>query len=209
MNRLLYIESSPRKKRSSSIEVSKVFLAQYEKIHPNATIQTIDLWEKNLPKFDADVIDSKYAILQGQAHTVAQRKAWHAVEEVIAEFKNADEYLISIPMWNFSIPYVLKHYIDVLLQPSYTFSFHPKEGYKGLVTGKPVTLIYSRGGAYGPGTGAEGMDMQRSYMEAVLRFIGFTDIRSILIEPTSGSPEDKEKVIQKAKDEAVKLASHF
>ena len=53
-------------------------------------------------------------------------------------------------MWNFGIPYILKHYIDLIVQPGLTFSFSPSEGYKGLVTGKPVTVVYARGGAYGP-----------------------------------------------------------
>lgn len=209
MPRLLYIESSPRKKRSASIEVAKVFLNEFEKIHPTFEVNTIDLWQKELPRFDGDVIDAKYAIMHGQAQTEADRKAWRAVEQVIAEFKNADKYVISLPMWNYNIPYVLKHYIDVIVQPSYTFSFSPSEGYKGLVTGKPITLIYARGGAYGSGTGAEGFDFQKTYMETILKFIGFTDIRSIIIEPTLASPEQKAASMEKAKQEAIKIAAGF
>jgi FMN-dependent NADH-azoreductase len=207
MSRLLYIESSPRKKRSSSIEVAHVFLDEYQKTHPSNEIRTLDLWDMQIPRFDGDIIDSKYAILHGQAHTEAQRKAWRAVEQTITEFKNANQYLISLPMWNFGIPYVLKHYIDVIVQPSYTFSYSSSEGYKGLVTGKPVILIYSRGGGYGPGTGGESLDLQKTYMESVLKFIGFTDIKSIIIEPTLTTPEKKAETVQKAKDEAIKIAA--
>lgn len=209
MSLLLYIESSPRKKRSTSIEVAHTFLEEYAKKHPADQIQTIDLWHKELPPFDGDVIDSKYALMHGQAHTEAQRKAWRAVEQIISEFKSADKYVISLPMWNFSIPYKLKHYIDLLVQPSYTFSFSPAEGYKGLVTGKPVVLIYSRGGAYGSGTGGEAFDFQKTYMETILKFIGFTDIRSIIIEPTLASPEEKEQAVKKAKEQAVEMAPSF
>ncbi|MCE2982673.1 MAG: NAD(P)H-dependent oxidoreductase [Parachlamydia sp.] len=209
MSKLLYIESSPRKKRSSSIEVAQRFLEAYTQAHPSNSIITLDLWQKELPPFDSDVIDSKYAIMHGQAHTEAQRKSWRAVEQLIHDFKEADRYVISLPMWNFGIPYKLKHYIDLLVQPTYTFSHSPEEGYKGLVTGKPIVLIYSRGGAYGPGSGGETMDLQKSYMEEVLKFIGFTDIRSIIIEPTLASPEDKDKTIAKAKQEAIKMAAEF
>ncbi|MBA3722994.1 MAG: NAD(P)H-dependent oxidoreductase [Parachlamydiaceae bacterium] len=209
MPKILYIESSPRKKRSSSIAVADIFLKEYEKKHKSDEIKKIDLWEKQIPTFDGDVIDAKYAIMHGQSHTEAQRKAWRQVEETIAEFKNADKYVISLPMWNFSIPYVLKHYIDVIVQPSYTFSFSPTEGYKGLVTGKPIVLIYSRGGAYGSGTGAEGLDLQRTYMETILKFIGFTNIKSIIIEPTLGKPEEKDLAVEKATKEALSLAASF
>lgn len=208
MKRLLYIEASPRKKRSSSIAVAHAYLDAYRENHPDDNIETLDLWQKELPRFDGDVIDSKYAIMHGLAHTEAQRKAWRAVEQTIADFKRADRYLFSLPMWNFGIPYPLKHFFDVIVQPSYTFSFSPTEGYKGLVTGKPAVVIYSRGGAYGSGTGGEALDLQKTYMETILKFIGFNDIQSIIIEPTLAAPEVKEKSIKQAKEEAVQLAVH-
>lgn len=209
MTRLLYIESSPRKKRSNSIEVAHAFLEAYHQNHPANEVETLDLWQKEIPPFDGDVIDAKYAIINGQSHTEAQRKAWRAVEQMIADFKKADRYVISLPMWNFGIPYKLKHFFDVIVQPYYTFSFTPTEGYKGLVTDKPVVLIYSRGGAYGSGTGGESLDMQKSYMETILKFIGFTDIRSIVIEPTMASPELKEETVRQAKEKAVEMAKTF
>ncbi len=102
-------------------------------------------------------------------------------------------------MWNFGIPYKLKHYIDVLTQPGLTFSYSPSEGYKGLVTGKPAAVVYARGGSYPPGSGAEGMDFQKSYFETLLKFIGFTDIRPIVVEPTLADKGSVEKTIAGAK----------
>ncbi len=209
MGSLLYIEASPRKKRSSSIQIAHDFLDAFRQSHPDEEIETIDLWQKEIPSFDGDVIDAKYAITHGQSHTEAQRKAWRPVEQLIADFKQADRYLFSLPMWNFGIPYKLKHYIDALVQPSYAFSYSSTEGYKGLITNKPAILIYSRGGDYGPGTGAESLDFQKSYMETILKFIGFTDIRSIIIEPTQQSPEKKEQSMKRAKEETIKMAQQF
>lgn len=208
MARLLYIEASPRKKRSSSIEVAHHFLDAYRQTHPDDHVETLDLWQKELPPFNGDIIDAKYAIVHGQAHTEAQRKAWRVIEQIIQDFKQAQGYLFSLPMWNFGIPYPLKHYFDIIIQPSYTFSFSPSEGYKGLVTDKPAIVIYSRGGSYGPQSGAESLDFQKTYMESILKFIGFTDIQSIVIEPTLSSPETKEQAIRKAKEEAIKIAAH-
>ncbi|HXF28328.1 MAG TPA: NAD(P)H-dependent oxidoreductase, partial [Chlamydiales bacterium] len=85
MARLLYIESSPRKKRSASIQVSKVFLDEYKKLHPNDEIVVVDVWKKNLPAFDGDVIDAKYAIMHGETATAEQKTAWKDVEALIAE----------------------------------------------------------------------------------------------------------------------------
>jgi len=209
MAQLLYIESSPRKKRSASIAVSETFLQEYRKAHPQDEVVVVDLWKKELPPFDGEVIDAKYAIMHGQPHTDEQKKAWKNVEGCIAEFSRADKYVLSLPMWNFGIPYKLKHYIDLLVQPGYTFSYSPETGYKGLIVGKKMLMICARGGAYGQETGAQHLDLQTRYMETILGFIGFQNIETILIEPTLSSNEIKDKALKSAQEKAKALALEF
>lgn len=210
MAKLLYIEASPRKERSASIEVAHAFLEEYRKLHPKDEIAVVDLWEKALPEFDGDVIDAKYAIMSGKPSTDAQKRAWKAVEDVIAEFKSADKYVISIPMWNFGIPYKLKHYIDVITQPGYTFSFSQETGYSGLVNGKKIALIYARGGAYGAETGASQLDFQTTYMQTALGFIGLTEQHAVVVEPTvNGGPEKKAEAVKAGKALATKIADKY
>lgn len=209
MAKLLYIESSPRKKRSSSIAVSNVFLDAYRKAHPKDEVVVLDLWKKNLPPFDGDVIDAKYAIMHGQEKTEGQVKAWKGVEDIIAEFKSGDKYVVSLPMWNFGVPYKLKHYIDLLVQPGYTFKTTPEGGYEGLVPGKKMLVIYSRGGAYGAETGIQNLDFQKPYLETIFGFIGFKGINSIIIEPTLAGEDKKEKAVSAARLSAQKAAEQF
>jgi len=207
MSKLLYIESSPRGTRSASNTVAQHFIEAYRKSHPNDTVETLDLWHTALPEFDGATIDAKYAVLHGQKHTPEQLQAWNAVVAIADQFKSADKYLISLPMWNFGIPYKLKHYIDLLLQPGLTFSFSPETGYKGLVTGKPVVAVYARGGAYGPGTGAEAYDQQSGYLKQVLGFIGFTDIKEIFVEPTLASATSKDEAVKSGDQKADEIAA--
>lgn len=209
MTKLLYIEASPRKERSASIEVSKVFLDTYAATHPGDRIEKLDLWNLSLPEFNGYVLDAKYAVLRGESHTPEQARAWGDVVNMFEQFKSADKYVISLPMWNFSIPYKLKHYIDVISQPGLAFSYTPEEGYKGLVTGKPITLIYARGGEYQSGSGAEAYDLQRRYMELWLGFIGFVNIRSIIVEPMLYAPEVVASAKDIAKDMATAIAERF
>ena len=208
MSKLLYIESSPRKQRSKSISVAKAFIETYKTEHPGDEVVTLDLWEKKLPEFDGYTIDAKYQVLHGQDFDANQQAAWQAVVDVCDEFKSADKYLFSLPMWNFGIPYKLKHYIDVLAQPGQTFSFDPASGYSGLVTGKPVAVVYARGGAYGSDA-AKGMDLQKGYMDLLLGFIGFTEVHSIMVEPTLAGPEDVAKTEAAAIAQAQSIASGF
>ncbi len=208
MAKLLYIESSPRKARSKSIRVAEAFLAAYQAANPADEIVKLDLWEKQLPEFDGYTIDAKYQVLHGQGFDADQQAAWQSVVDVCDEFKSADKYVISLPMWNFGIPYKLKHYIDVIAQPGQTFSFSPETGYAGLVTGKPVVTIYARGGAYSSDE-ARGMDFQKSYLNLLLGFIGFTDIHDLTIEPTLAAPQDVQSVESAAMAAAEKVAGQL
>jgi FMN-dependent NADH-azoreductase len=206
MPKLLYIEASPRKSRSKSIELAEFFLSNLQNAHPSVEIDKLDLWTTELPAFDGDTVDAKYAILHGQAHSPDQANAWQRVEAVTERFKSADWYLFSLPMWNFGVPYVMKHLIDVLVQPGLTFSFSPDEGYKGLVTGKKAVVVYARGGNYCTGSGMEGYDLQSKTLGGVLGFIGVTDVVNIFVEPTLGAPGDVDATVAKAKELATSTA---
>ena len=209
MSKLIYIESSPRKDRSSSIKITKAFLDAHQKAHPHDEVDKLDLWTAKLPPFDGDTINAKYRILHGQEHTPEEATAWNEVVGIFDRFRRADKYLFSIPMWNFGIPYKLKHYIDVITQPGLSFSFSPQEGYKGLVTGKPAVVVYARGGEYNSNDTVAALDFQKPYVEMWLGFIGFSDIRPIVIEPTLSAPEAFQKTEASAIKQAAELAKSF
>lgn len=207
MTKLLHIQASPRIGRSASIAVAEHFLDVYRAAHPGETVETLNLWEADLPEFDGATIDAKYAVMHGQTHTPTQLEAWSAVVRIADHFKSADKYLFSLPMWNFGIPYKLKHFIDLLVQPGLAFSFTPEAGYTGLITSKPAVAIYARGGAYGPGSGAESYDAQSTYLRQILGFIGFTDIKEIFVESTLAGPTAKDVAVAAGNLKAAELAS--
>tara|TARA_Y100001933_G_C18997037_1_gene562910 strand:+ start:1142 stop:1768 length:627 start_codon:yes stop_codon:yes gene_type:complete len=208
MEKLLYIESSPRKTRSRSIQAAEAFLEAYREANPDGQILKIDLWDKAIPEFDGHTIEAKYQVLHGQEFDSEQQVAWQAVVDLCDEFKSADKYLFSLPMWNFGIPYKLKHYIDVITQPGQTFSFSPETGYSGLVTDRPAVAIYARGGSY-VSEQTSAMDFQRTYLKLWLGFIGFTEIDEILYESTLGAPEDVAQAKAVALSKARELGSRF
>ena len=209
MSKLFYIEASPRKERAYSIKVAQQFLNTYKETNPSHTIESFDLWQTSLPEFDGATINAKYRILHGETHTDAEATAWNSVEELFNQFDSADKFVFSLPMWNFGVPYKLKHYIDIITQPGLSFSFSPETGYSGLVTGKPAAVIYARGGEYSSSEAAAGMDFQKRYLEMWLGFIGFTDITPILVEPTLSDPSDAEKTLNQALEQAAAVACKF
>lgn len=206
MSKLLYIEASPRKDRSASIEVAQSFVSAFSEKNADNTVETLDLWNTVLPEFDGDSINAKYRVMHGENPTPEETAAWEVITQIVDQFKAADHYLFSSPMWNFSIPYKLKHYIDVISQPGLTWSYAPESGYEGLVTGRSVTLVLARGGEYSSNIEAQAMDFQKRYIEMILGFIGFKEINTVLIEPTLTDAESKAKAIAIAKGEVNALA---
>ena len=205
MAHVLYIKASPRGDRSHSAGVADTFIEAYSKAHPNDQVRTLDVFYDDLPSFDFEAVSAKYKIMHGKDHTDADKRVWSQIVSVIDEFKAADKYVLAVPMWNFSIPYRLKQYIDILLQPGQTFTVDAEGNYQGLVTGKPVFIAYARGGAYPVGTELEAFDYQKKYLELILGFIGLTDIRSVTVEPTlmngpEAAAETKATAIIKARE---------
>ena len=209
MARLLHIEASPRKQRSSSIQVAEAFLLAYREAHPRDQVETLDLWSVELPAFDGETIAAKYRIMHGEEHTASEAEAWSAVVTLFERFASADKYLFSVPMWNFGIPYRLKHFVDVVAQPGLAFAVEPGKGYVGLVTGRPAAVLYARGGRYGDEAGAAQRDFQKSYFDMILRFMGFTSIESVLIEPTQARPDQADAARATATARAEELARRF
>lgn len=209
MARLLHIQASPRTERSYSVRTAQAFIEAYRANNPDDEVVTIDLWQRDLPPFDGHTLQAKYAVLGGREQTAEEAAAWRAVEDVIAEFKSADKYVISLPMWNFGVPYRLKHYLDVIIQPGYTFSYSPETGYTGLVTGRPAVLICARGGQYPEDSEAAAMDFQKPYMRLLLGYIGITDVREIVVEGTLFGPDVATASLEAAVAAARELAESF
>lgn len=207
MAKILHIQASPMKERSYSRQVVEVFLEAYLALNASDTIEKLDLWETNLPDFDLMAASGKYKILRGLPHSEDEAQAWTSVVEAVDQLKIADKIVISSGMWNFSIPYRLKQYIDIITQPGLTFSFDPGKGYSGLVTGKPLQLILASGGEYPAGTPMADMDFQKPYLEMIFRFIGFTDIRSLRVEGTL-SPAAADN-LEKTKKTAIEAGQLF
>ncbi len=205
MATLLHVHASPRED-SFSRAVAAEFVAEFLRARSDWHVDTLDLFADSIPEFRAPEAKAKYAVLAGGEPADEAQIAWQAVIDVINRLRACDALLISSPMWNFSIPYRLKQYIDVIVQPGLTFSYSPETGYQGLITGRPAALILARGADYAKPQ-ARHLDMQRPYLELILGFIGFTDIHSVIVEPTlEAGPERASQSAARASEEALALA---
>ncbi|MET9669367.1 NAD(P)H-dependent oxidoreductase [Streptomyces sp. NPDC006475] len=192
-NRLLHVAASPRGMASRSRFLADVLVGAYQEAHPGAVADTFNLWDGTLPSFGPTATAAKMAVLAGSQPQGAQARAWAAVVDTFDRFNSYDRYVFSVPMWNGSVPYVLKQFIDVISQPGMVFDFSPDKGYTGLLTGKKAAVVYASG-VYGPGRGpAFGSDFQSPFFDGWLRWAGIEDVTSIHLRPPTTDVDTKQQ----------------
>lgn len=194
MGTILFISASPKAKRSASGRIAAAFLDAYREQHPQDTIKEIALFQYDLPEFGSLEVEAKFAPIFGETVTDQHRHAWGRIEREIETFKSADKILIASPMWNLGIPYKLKHYIDILVQPILTFGYdRERMTHVGHIKNKPLQLILTRSSVL-PGDFA---DFQLPYLKYIFEFVGIHDIRVITAwQTTKPSHAEREAYIE-------------
>lgn len=174
MPSLLAIQSSPRGDHSVSRKLTTKFIEDWKAGHSGGQVVMRDLMTTHLPFVDQAWIAGAYT--SAEQHSPEMREALHISDELIHELKAADHIVIGTSMYNFSIPAILKAYIDNVVRLGATFT----ASYEGLVKGKKVTVILASGGVYAAGSPTESYNVASSYLKQVLGFIGMTDVTVLL-----------------------------
>lgn len=134
----------------------------------------------------------------------AQKKI-KKIDQLTQQFMESDRYIFVTPMWNFSVPPLLKAYIDTIKVARKTFRY-TEDGPIGLLSNKQAVLIQARGDLYEVGSNQEREHSIR-FLKSVLTFIGVESIETIIAEGLNRYPEKVEQIKQEAIDKAVMLAS--
>lgn len=173
MSTLLKIDVRPRGEHSISRKLGNHFATEWQSNHVGGKSVTRDLATTKLPYVDLPWIAGAFSA--PDTHTAELKAALKISDELIAELINADEIVISTPMYNFNVPAALNAWIDHIVRLNKTFSFGP-EGLKGLAAGKKLTVIIAGGSEYASGSPMESYNLEGPYFNVVFGFIGITDI---------------------------------
>ena len=195
--RLLHIVATPRGLASNTARVSNALLEALYERHDDLTVETLDLFNADLPAVAGSNIESKYKLMTGQGLDASAVDSWREIEETIAEFLKADAYLLTTPMWNLSIPYVLKYYIDAIVQPGYLFKYNEAGQPEGLVRDRKMICITSRGGDYSAEP-LRSFDFVEPYLRTIFGFIGLTDLHFFNVQPMDLSIQARQAAQKKA-----------
>lgn len=198
MSKVLYIKANIKEEgQSRTFQVSDHFVEMYKKNHPEDEIITLDLYKEGIDFLRSQDLDSVFG-------PKTEESKQHPVLKYAYQFQEEDKYIFAAPMWNLSMPAILKAYLDYVSVTGITFRY-TAQGPQGLLENKKAIHITARGGVY---EGSE-VEMGDRYLRTLLNFFGVYDISTIAIEGLDVIGNDIENILSSSKEKAKKLAGTF
>lgn len=186
-HRVLRIDSSARREGSVSRQLGDEVIRRLAERNAALEVASLDLAD-GIEHIEAEWVAANFTPVEERS--AAQRDRLSASDEAVAQLQWADAVVLTAPVYNFSVPSVLKAWIDHVCRAGLSFRY-TEHGPRGLLVDRPVYLAMASGGVpFG-----SPVDFASGYLQQVLRFIGIEDVRLIGAE---GVASDAESAIGKA-----------
>ena len=194
MSTILVLNSSVSSHTSVSRILVEEAVSRLLEAEPGATVVHRDLGAAPIPHLTT----TNLAGVRGVPTTDAELAARALSDQLIGELRTGDTIVIGAPMYNFSIPTGLRAWFDYVLRAGETFSYS-EAGPRGLLGGKRVIVIESRGGLYSEGP-SQAIAFQEPYLRHLLGFMGLADVAFIRAERIGFGPDAREAALIGAKE---------
>ncbi|WP_298881444.1 NAD(P)H-dependent oxidoreductase [uncultured Bradyrhizobium sp.] len=182
---ILHIDCSPRQD-SHSRQLSAAIVEKLLEVAPGASITRRDLGTEPLPHAVADYADT----LTSLATLAAPLKgALDVSEALIQEVEEANMIVIGTPMHNFTIPSVLKSWIDQILRVGRTMK-STRSGKVGMLRDRPVFIGVASGAVFS-GERANQPDFLTPYLTLALNSVGLKTLQFLPVQGTAFLDGDK------------------
>ena len=200
---ILQINSSARSwangQGSQSTRLANELVEQLRAANPDASLTLRDLTAKPHPALDESALGALFTPAEARS---AEQHARVALDHaLIDEVQAADVIVIGVPMVNFGITSQLKNWIDAIAKAGVTFKY-TATGPVGLIQGKKVYAVLTRGGVYRD----QPHDTQVPYLRQTLGFLGITDLEFIYAEGLAMGPDAEAKALTAARAEIARVA---
>jgi FMN-dependent NADH-azoreductase len=178
MAHLLHVDASIQGDRSISRALSARAAARWRDANPEGTVTYRDLAAAPLPHLGPAAAAARF--VPPEQHNADQAAAWAISTELAGEVAAADTILLGLPVYNYGPPSTVKSWVDHLIAPG--LAMDPATG-EGLLGGREMIVLESRGGGYGEGTPREGWDHAQPWLPHGLSLTGL-EPRFIVAELT-------------------------
>ena len=186
---------------SHSRRLSAALVEKFKAANAGTTVTYRDVAKDRLPHVDMTIRQAWSP--EGEkdrdlSETAARSKA------AVDQLKAANVLIIGAPMYNFSVPSTLKSWIDHVVIAGQTFRYG-ESGPVGLLTGKAY-LALSSGGIYSQGPFASNEHLA-TYLTAVLRFIGISEVEVVRAEGVAYGPDQDKAAMAGAQERIAALVA--
>lgn len=198
MSKLLYIKANIKSEgESRAFRVSDSFIEEYKKNNPKDEVIVLDLYKENIDFLRSEDLGKIFGPKDEESKN-------NPILKYAYQFAEADKYVIASPMWNLSIPAILKAYIDYVSVTGITFKY-TAEGPVGLLKDKKAVHIVSRGGEYANAP----YEMGDRYLRTILGFFGISEIETIAVENVDVIGVNVQEKVEEGIKKANLLAQKF
>jgi FMN-dependent NADH-azoreductase len=201
--KLLHIDSSVLDAQSVSRQLTAEVVAEWRRVHPDTTVEYLDLAVDAPSHFDVHSLGAKTGAQAAPTERQAHENA--VSERLVSQFLAADVVVVGAPLYNFSVPTQLKAWLDRVAQKGRTFSYGAT-GPVGLAGDKTVIVVSTRGGMYSTTEGGRAAEHQESYLKVMFGFFGITDVRIVRAEGLNMGEAAKAAAIASAREAIVTTA---
>jgi FMN-dependent NADH-azoreductase len=173
---VLHVCANPKPvEQSVSKQLAARFFGKLLELNPDIELNNIDLYQDKPPYYSNDLFRRMWNPVFDPAYepTKAEDASMNYAQKQIDELKKADVLVLTMPMWNFSVPGVMKAWMDQVLAPGFMFEL-TDEGPKPLHNITTLVLLVASGGVYKENDDRDALTRQVS---SAFGFIGITDIR--------------------------------
>jgi FMN-dependent NADH-azoreductase len=195
MKNILYIQCSPKTAGSHSGTFAQKFVNELGHALPASKVVLRDLSHEPIPH-----VTSQHTLASEKQESLrnhAEQQALQLSDTLIAELESTDILVIATPMHNYTVPSVLKAWIDHVVRAHRTIKLTP-QGKVGLIGDKRTYIIVSSGGHHARQPAWQ-PDFLTPYLTEILRTVGITSIEFIYLEAMNHGPEAAQYAVAQAR----------
>ena len=179
---VLEISASGRRHDSTSRMLTAELIAALESRYDAIDVARRDLAD-NVPFVNDAWIAANFTA--EETRSAEQRDTLTYSDALVSELRDADVIVIGVPIYNFSIPAVLKAWIDMISRARLTFRY-TENGPVGLLQDKKAYIVVASGGV---AVGSD-YDFATPYLRHALAFVGITDVEFIAAEQLNSRSDE-------------------
>ena len=123
---ILHVCANPKPTEEAiSKQLASAFFGKLIELKPEVELINVDLYDEKPPFFSYELYKRVwYPVFNSEYEpSKAEEMSTNYADAQIEKFNSADVLVLTMPMWNYSVPAIMKAWIDQILLPGKNFFF--------------------------------------------------------------------------------------